>query len=95
MYIGLLIFPFILVNLTFDRVYRNFNYLYYILAAITMKEIRVSVYRDNRRWRIKELLYFLFIIVYGLVWHYGTLYRYGTYPTEIQLILENNFFFGS
>lgn len=81
--------PLLTVNLTFDRIFRNFSILYYILAGVVMNEL-IQARKQNRK---PILLFYSFLIIFSLVWTLGTIYRYnGFEETEYEMILNNNIF---
>lgn len=85
---SMLIIPLLTVNLTFDRVFRNFSFLYYILVGLVMNELLINEIINKKIIN----LYTTFLVLFSIVWTCGTIYRYnGFSDTEYRFILENNF----
>lgn len=87
--LSMIFVPLLTVNLTFDRVFRNFSLLYYILAGVIMNELL------NNREKNKKYItsFFGFLVIFSLVWTLGTIFRYnGFNEAEYEMILNNNMF---
>lgn len=101
--LSLITLPLNMIDLTFDRILRNFNFLFYIFAGIVIKNfedyknentyierdhsIKVIVYKD-------QIFYFIFLCAYSLIWTVGTIMRYNGFEIlESSRILNNNIFF--
>ncbi|MEY8375133.1 EpsG family protein [Lachnospiraceae bacterium 56-18] len=82
---GFVTFPFLMINLTFYRVFRNFSFLNYIVVALTISSFYNSNHAKSRRY----ILYIIQIALYCLIWKYGIIIKYGE-PLQIEMILNNN-----
>ena len=82
---GFVTFPFLMINLTFYRVFRNFSFLNYIIVALTISSFYNSNHAKSRRY----ILYIIQIALYCLIWKYGIIVKYGG-PLQIEMILNNN-----
>ena len=103
--LGLLVIPLCFVNLTFDRIIRNTNFLVYILAGVSIsfwsKENRNTKGPEDKPRLIKRYsmdtfksYYLLALVLYSLIWAVCTEFRYnGLSQLEAVLILSNNMFF--
>ena len=83
--------PLTILNLTFDRIFRNFNFIVYILVGITISCFNKQNLRHTSKTKIK---YWGALVIYCIIWSFGTVMRYnGFNQLEWDLILHNNIFF--
>lgn len=87
--LGCLTFPLIIVDLSFDRIVRNFSYLFFSLGCVALKCMinnRSKIVRKRNIYRY----FFIFFFIYIFLWDIGVPVRYGTLPPEKYKILHNN-----
>mgnify|MGYP006974376001 CR=1 FL=1 len=86
--VGYLTFPLIMVDLSFDRIVRNFSFIFFSLGCVALQPLTKKTARKKRRL---ERYFFFFLFVYVVLWDIGMPIRYGTLPPEKYRILHNNF----
>ena len=84
-YFGFLVFPLLLINLTFYRVFRNFSFLNYMVIAITID----SFYSSKKQKKQRYYIYLGAVLLYCIIWKYGIIIKYGG-ESQINMILNNN-----
>lgn len=92
--LGLMLSPLLLVDLTYDRIFRNFSFLIYMIISKTLFSFNNKPLLKRTSVTSGFLLYFILVICFGFLWKYGTIIRYGNETNEIFRVLHNNWIFG-